>query len=51
MIKRLKINGKTISIKSHTILSMLKEVSVNSENDNIAVAVNEEVVQKSKWIN
>ena len=51
MIKKLKINGKTISIKSHTILSMLKEVSVNSENDNIAVAVNEEVVQKSKWIN
>jgi len=51
MIKKLKINGKSISIKSHTMLNMLKEINVNFENDNIAVAVNEEIVQKSKWTN
>lgn len=50
MIKKLKINGNNLSIKSHTILNMLKEIRVNSKNNNIAVAVNYEVVQKSKWI-
>jgi sulfur carrier protein len=49
MIKKLKINGNNLSIKSHTILNMLKEIRVNSKNNNIAVAVNYEVVQKSKW--
>ncbi len=28
---------------------MLKEIRVNSKNNNIAVAVNYEVVQKTKW--
>jgi len=49
MIKKLKINGSNLSIKSHTILNMLKEIRVNSKNNNVAVAVNYEVVQKSKW--
>ena len=49
MIKKLKINGSNLPIKSHTILNMLKEIRVNSKNNNIAVAVNYEVVQKSKW--
>ena len=49
MIKKLKINGSNLSIKSHTILNMLKEIRVNSKNNNIAVAVNYEVVQKTKW--
>lgn len=49
MIKKLKINGNNLSIKSHTILNMLKEIRVNSKNNNVAVAVNYEVVQKSKW--
>ena len=49
MIKKLKINGNNLPIKSHTILNMLKEIRVNSKNNNIAVAVNYEVVQKSKW--
>jgi|TARA_B100000809_G_C14968282_1_gene469936 sulfur carrier protein len=49
MIKKLKINGNNLSIKSHTILNMLKEIRVNSKNNNIAVAVNYEVVQKTKW--
>ena len=49
MIKKLKINGNNLSIKSHTILNMLKEIRVNSKNNNIAVAVNCEVVQKTKW--
>ena len=46
MIKKLKINGSNLSIKSHTILNMLKEIRVNSKNNNVAVAVNYEVVQK-----
>ena len=50
MIKKLKINGNNLPIKSHTILNMLKEIRVNSKNNNIAVAVNYEVVQKTKWI-
>ena len=49
MIKKLKINGHNLPIKSHTILNMLKEIRVNSKNNNVAVAVNYEVVQKSKW--
>jgi len=49
MIKKLKINGNNLLIKSHTILNMLKEIRVNSKNNNIAVAVNYEVVQKTKW--
>ena len=49
MIKKLKINGNNLPIKSHTILNMLKEIRVNSKNNNIAVAVNYEVVQKIKW--
>ena len=36
MIKKLKINGSNLSIKSHTILNMLKEIRVNSKNNNIA---------------
>ena len=49
MIKKLKINGNNLPIKSHTILNMLKEIRVNSKNNNIAVAVNYEVVKKTKW--
>ena len=49
MIKKLKINGNNLPIKSHTILNMLKEIRVNSKNNNIAVAVNYEVDQKTKW--
>ena len=51
MIKKLKINGNNLPIKSHTILNMLKEIRVNSKNNNIAVAVKYEVVQKTKWTN
>ena len=51
MKKKLKINGKDISIKSDTLLKMLNEIDINFNNKKIAIAVNEKVIQKLYWEN
>lgn len=52
MNKKLKINGKNVLVRSETLSTMLNEINIsNIEHNNIAIAVNEEVIQKLSWNN
>tara|TARA_Y100000590_G_scaffold248017_1_gene278650 strand:+ start:739 stop:945 length:207 start_codon:yes stop_codon:yes gene_type:complete len=50
MKKKLIINGKNIFVISETLLKVLNEINlINSKN--IAIAVNEKVIEKNNWKN
>jgi|TARA_Y100000590_G_C15039285_1_gene758212 thiamine biosynthesis protein ThiS len=48
MKKKLIINGKNTFVFSETISKVLNELDI-VKNQNLAVAVNEEVIQKINW--
>ena len=48
MKKKLIINGKNTFILSETLSKVLHEINI-SRSQNLAVAVNEEVIQKINW--
>ena len=50
MKKKLIINGKNTFVLSETLLKVLNEINI-IKNQNMAVAVNEEVVEKINWEN
>ena len=50
MKKKLIINGKNTFILSETLSKVLHEINI-SRSQNLAVAVNEEVIQKINWKN
>ena len=50
MKKRLTINGENIFVLSETLLKVLNEINI-IKNQNMAVAVNEEVIEKINWEN
>ena len=50
MEKKLIINGKNTLVLSETLSKVLHEINI-SKSQNVAVAVNEEVVQKINWKN
>ncbi len=50
MKKKLTINGENTFVLSETLLKVLNEINI-IKNQNMAVAVNEEVVEKINWEN
>ena len=48
MKKKLIINGKNTFVLSKTLLKVLSEINIIS-NQNIAIAVNEKVIEKNNW--
>ena len=50
MKKKLIINGKNAFVSSETLLKVLNEMNI-IKMQNLAVAVNEEVIQKINWKN
>ena len=50
MKKKLIINGKNIFVISETLLKVLNEINLIN-NKNIAIAVNEKVIEKNNWKN
>ncbi len=50
MKKKLIINGKNTLVLSETLSKVLHEINVR-KSQNVAIAVNEEVVQKINWKN
>jgi len=50
MKRKLTINGKNTLVLSGTLSKVLREININ-KNQSIAVAVNEEVIQKINWKN
>lgn len=50
MKKQLTVNGESIQSLSETLLNFLNEINLNY-NKNIAIAVNEEIVEKNNWKN
>ncbi len=48
MKKKLKINGKNIFVFSETLTKVLNELKI-AKSKNLAIAVNEEVIQKINW--
>ena len=50
MKKKLIINGNNFFILSETLSKVLHEINI-SRSQNLAVAVNEEVIQKINWKN
>ena len=50
MKKKLTINGENTFVLSETLLKVLNEININ-KNKNMAVAVNEEVIEKINWEN
>ena len=50
MKKKLTINGENIFVLSETLLKVLNEINI-IKNQNMAVAVNEEVIEKINWEN
>ena len=50
MKKKLTINGENTFVLSETLLKVLNEINI-IKNKNMAVAVNEEVIEKINWEN
>ena len=50
MKKKLIINGENIFVLSETLSKVLNEINI-IKNKNMAVAVNEEVIEKINWEN
>ena len=50
MKKKLIINGENTFVLSETLSKVLNEINI-SRSQNLAVAVNEEVIQKINWKN
>ena len=50
MKKKLVINGKNTFVFSETLLKVLNELDI-IKSQNLAIAVNEEVIQKNNWKN
>ena len=50
MKKKLIINGKNTFVLSKTLLKVLSEINIIN-NQNIAIAVNEAVIEKNNWKN
>ena len=50
MKKKLIINGKNTFVLSKALLKVLSEINIIN-NQNIAIAVNEEVIEKNNWKN
>ena len=50
MKKKLTINGENTFVLSETLLKVLNEINI-IKSQNMAVAVNEEVVEKINWEN
>jgi len=50
MKKKLIINGENTFVLSETLSKVLHEINI-SRSQNLAVAVNEEVIQKINWKN
>ena len=50
MKKKLIINGENIFVLSETLSKVLNEINI-IKNQNMAVAVNEEVIEKINWEN
>ena len=50
MKKKLINNGKNTFVLSKTLLKVLSEINIIN-NQNIAIAVNEEVIEKNNWKN
>ena len=50
MKKKLTINGENTFVISETLSKVLNEININ-KSQNMAVAVNEEVVKKNNWEN
>ena len=50
MKKKLTINGNNFFVLSETLSKVLHEINI-SRGQNLAVAVNEEVIQKINWKN
>ena len=50
MKKKLTINGENTFVLSKTLLKVLSEINIIN-NQNIAIAVNEEVIEKNNWKN
>ena len=50
MKKKLTINGENIFVLSETLSKVLNEINI-IKNQNMAVAVNEEVIEKINWEN
>ena len=50
MEKKLIINGENIFVLSETLSKVLNEINI-IKNQNMAVAVNEEVIEKINWEN
>tara|TARA_B100000446_G_scaffold108348_1_gene101336 strand:- start:460 stop:666 length:207 start_codon:yes stop_codon:yes gene_type:complete len=50
MKKKLTINGENTFVLSETLLKVLNEINI-IKNQNMAVAVNEEVIEKINWEN
>ena len=48
MKKKLIINGKNIFVFSETLLKVLNELEI-AKSHNLAIAVNEKIVQKINW--
>ena len=48
MKKKLTINGENTFVLSETLLKVLNEINI-IKNKNMAVAVNEEVIEKINW--
>ena len=48
MKKKLIINGENTFVLSETLLKVLNEINI-IKSQNMAVAVNEEVVEKNNW--
>ena len=51
MKKKIVINGESRSINSSTLTQLLDEINIDFENKKIAIAINEEIVEKIKWNN
>ena len=50
MKKKLIINGNNFFVLSETLSKVLHEINI-SRSENVAVSVNEEVIQKINWKN
>ena len=50
MKKKFTINGENTFVLSETLLKVLNEINI-IKNKNMAVAVNEEVIEKINWEN
>lgn len=48
-MRRIVLNGEKAEVRAQTVAELLREIGIPADRPGVAVAVNEEVVPRSRW--